>query len=121
MKRLVLATAAISLLAVPVAQAQSRGQFGAPDHRYEQPYVKKGHDLRRGHGGDYKVIRKKPRGHHWTRGQRVPDWQRRHVVRDWHRHGLRKPARGQHWVRVGNDYLLVGIATGLITGLMLGR
>ena len=68
MKRLVLATAAISLLAVPVAQAQSRGQFGAPDHRYEQPYVKKGHDLRRGHGGDYKVIRKKPKGHHWTRG-----------------------------------------------------
>lgn len=121
MKRLVLATAAISLLAVPVAQAQSRGQFGAPDHRYEQPYVKKGHDARRGHGWESGAMRKKPGSHHWTRGQRLSDWQRRDVVRDWRRHGLRQPAHGQHWVRVGNDYLLVGIATGLIAGLMLGR
>lgn len=116
MKRLILATAAISLLAVPIAQAQPR-QYGDRDHRYERQVVKPRHDMQR----DYKVIRKKPKQHRWSRGDRVPNWQRGNVVREWQRHGLRKPPRGQQWVRVNNDYLLIGITSGLIAGLMLGR
>jgi Ni/Co efflux regulator RcnB len=55
---------------------------------------------------------------HWKRGQHVPSWQRKHVVRDYRHHGLRRPGHGQHWVKVDNSYLLVGIASGVIAGLV---
>jgi Ni/Co efflux regulator RcnB len=43
-------------------------------------------------------------------------------VRDWDRYGLRRPPRGSHWVRDDRGgYLLVGITTGLILGLILGN
>lgn len=57
----------------------------------------------------------------WHRGQRYSHWKRHQAVRDWHRHGLRRPAYGQEWVRVGNDYLLISVATGIIAGLVSGR
>ncbi|WP_415832521.1 RcnB family protein [Kerstersia similis] len=34
-------------------------------------------------------------------------------------HGLPPPSHGQRWVRVGADYLLVAIATGLIIDMVL--
>jgi Ni/Co efflux regulator RcnB len=38
-------------------------------------------------------------------------------VRDYKRHGLRTPSRGQQWVKVDNNYLLLSIATGVILGV----
>ncbi len=61
-------------------------------------------------------------GHHdWKRGQRYSDWRRHPPVRDYHRHGLKRPAPGQQWIKVDNDYLLVGLATGLIAGVIAAR
>jgi Ni/Co efflux regulator RcnB len=62
-----------------------------------------------------KVVRK------WRRGEHYRDWRRHEAVRDWHRHGLKRPGRGQEWIRVGNDYLLVGIASGLIGAMIASR
>lgn len=61
--------------------------------------------------------------HRWQRGDRLPPSYRssRYVVKDWHRHGLRRPARGHEWVSVGRDYLLIATATGLIAQAMLTR
>jgi Ni/Co efflux regulator RcnB len=42
-------------------------------------------------------------------------------VRDFHRYGLRKPSRGQQWVKVDNTYLLMSIATGVILGVNAAR
>jgi len=42
-------------------------------------------------------------------------------VRDYHRYGLRKPGRGQQWVKVDNTYLLMSVATGLILGVAAAR
>ena len=50
-----------------------------------------------------------------------PSWQRGHVVRDYHRHGLRRPAYGQQWVKVDNDFLLISIASGLIGGIIASQ
>nr|MBF0685692.1 RcnB family protein [Pseudomonas sp.] len=63
------------------------------------------------------------RQHRWQRGDRIPASYRssRHVVRNWHSHGLRRPARGHEWVSVGRDYLLIATATGLIAQAVLGR
>ncbi|HZQ75090.1 MAG TPA: RcnB family protein [Burkholderiales bacterium] len=55
--------------------------------------------------------------HGFFRGERVPDqWRHRNfVVDDWRLHRLHAPPRGYQWIQVGADYLLVAIATGIIS------
>jgi Ni/Co efflux regulator RcnB len=60
----------------------------------------------------------------WRRGDRLPAYYRDsyYVVRDYDRYGLRRPPRGYHYVRDDRgDYLLVGIATGVILGVILAN
>jgi Ni/Co efflux regulator RcnB len=120
MKRILLATVALSLLATPMAFADSRGGPGRDVRQTERHHVYK-------HNGPdvvvkkNVVVKKKVVVKRWQRGHRLPAWERKVVVRDYHRHGLRKPARGQEWVRVGNDYLLIGITSGIIASLVAGR
>lgn len=60
----------------------------------------------------------------WRRGDRLPDYYRSRyvVVHDYHRHHLRAPPRGYHYVRDDRgEYLLVGIATGVILGAILAQ
>lgn len=61
--------------------------------------------------------------HRWKRGDRLPSSYRssRYVVKDWHRHGLKRPDRGHEWVSVGRDFLLIATATGLIAQAVLSR
>jgi Ni/Co efflux regulator RcnB len=61
--------------------------------------------------------------HNMHRGERLPSRYRTHqyVVDDWRTHHLRRPPRGQHWVQVGADYVLVAAATGLIVQAMTGN
>jgi Ni/Co efflux regulator RcnB len=114
MKRILLATVALSLLATPMAFADQRGGPGRDVRQTERHQVYK-------HHGPSVVVKKKVVVKRWQRGNRLPAWERKMVVRDYHRHGLRKPARGQEWVRVGNDYLLIGITSGIIASLVAGR
>lgn len=57
----------------------------------------------------------------YWRGDRLPPSQRQYiyVVEDWRGHRLSAPAPGQQWVQSGTDYLLIGIATGVILGVIL--
>lgn len=59
--------------------------------------------------------------HDLYRGARLPSVYHgdRYVVRDYHRYNLSAPPRGSHWVRAGNDYLLVALATGIIANVLL--
>jgi Ni/Co efflux regulator RcnB len=104
-KRLILSTAAISMLAVPMAQAQSRHHDTRQGHHYSQQKHHHGYAKR----------------HSWKRGERVSDWRKRQAVRDYKRHGLRKPGRNQRWVKVDNDYLLISFATGVVAGIVASR
>lgn len=88
-----------------------------------------------GHGGGHEMHAGGPGGHggpdhggpvphrDWHNGDRLPsDYrQNRYVVGDWHQHGLRQPPRGYHWVNVNGDYVLAGIATGVIASIMLAH
>lgn len=58
----------------------------------------------------------------WRRGDRLPSYYRTHYrVVDYRHYRLRPPPRGYHYVRDDRgDYLLVGIATGVILGVILG-
>jgi Ni/Co efflux regulator RcnB len=59
----------------------------------------------------------------WNRGDRLPAQyrDRQYVVNDWRGHHLSAPPRGYQWVQNGSDYLLVAIATGIITQLLLNH
>jgi Ni/Co efflux regulator RcnB len=61
--------------------------------------------------------------HHYERGQRLPAQYRgrQYVVDNYRGHGLKAPPRGQQWVQSGSDYLLIAVATGVITQVLLGR
>jgi Ni/Co efflux regulator RcnB len=111
MKRLILAAIAASMLAAPAAQADTRGFPANPPHvgSHKAPP----------HAPQKKLDRKGPDAPHWSRGKRVPDWRKKQAVRDYHRHGLRKPGRGQQWVRIGNDYLLISIASGIVASIII--
>ena len=115
-KRMILAAVAFSMMAVPMAQAQSRYDTPRSHHHQSQQGKQKYQAPQR-----HQAQRQAPPRHHWKQGQRVPNWQKRQHVRDYHRYGLRKPARGQQWVKVDNDYLLISLATGVILGLAAGR
>jgi len=56
----------------------------------------------------------------WTKGHRMTAAERRRMadVRDYRRYRLSAPPRGYHWVKVDNDFLLVGVATGIISSII---
>ena len=138
MKRLILSAMAVSMLAASTLQG-----FAAPvatftvsqsnvttvqwkepirkDRRYEERrYGDRRHDRRT---VEKRVIIRKDvvREPRWKAGQRYREWKRYQGIRDYHRYGLRRPGAGQQWIRVGDEYLLVGIATGLIAGVLAAR
>jgi Ni/Co efflux regulator RcnB len=63
------------------------------------------------------------RGPAWERGARViPQFRsNQYVVEDWRAHGLSRPPRGQQWVQVGGDYVLVDRRTGRVAETWRGR
>lgn len=109
MKRLFLALIATSFLTAPMAMAQ--------DMRHRKPVER--HEMQNGK----QHAEQQRHGNRWKRGERLSRAQRGPVVgeRDYRRHNLQRPGRGQQWVRVGNDYLLISAATGLILGITAGR
>lgn len=61
----------------------------------------------------------------WRRGDRLPAYyrDRYHVVDYRYHRGLHRPPRGYHWVRDDDrgEYLLIGIATGVILSAILSN
>lgn len=115
MKRFVIALTALSLIAPATAFAQSR------HHDRNDRHIERHYDHRGRHVEKRVVIKKRVVRHrHWARGHRLPHEYRGRVV-DYHRYHLRRPGRGQHWVRVDNDYLLVGIASGIIASVVAAQ
>jgi len=57
----------------------------------------------------------------WSRGKHLPRNYRGNVVRDYGRYRLPPPRRDQHWVKVDNQYLLIGITSGIIASMVQGR
>ncbi len=60
----------------------------------------------------------------WRRGDRLPSYYRDHYREvDWRHYRLRQPPRGYHYVYNDDrdEYILVGIATGVILGIILAQ
>ncbi|WP_275783164.1 RcnB family protein [Pararhizobium gei] len=127
MKRLMIALVASSFLTAPMAYAQPAKPFEVAqsnDRHVEKRVYKHGNkkivekrvykqDNRR--TVEKRVVIKK----RWARGNRLSPAERRRIaaVNDYRRYKLRAPPRGQQWVRVDNEFLLITAATGVIVGL----
>ena len=62
------------------------------------------------------------RQHRWNRGERLPAAYRGSAYYvDYRTYGYRAPPRGYRYVRVDNDVVLVAIATGLISSILLNQ
>ena len=63
------------------------------------------------------------RGPEFVRGRVLPRDLRtpQYVVINYRQHRLAAPPRGQQWVQVGADYVLVAVATGIIASIVLNR
>lgn len=105
MKKLALALIAATVLAAPMAQAQD--WKNGPDRHRSVTVEKK------------KVVT----SHRWVRGHKASAAERRRMseVRDYHRYRLSAPPRGYHWVKVDNQFLLIGVTTGIISSIIAGH
>lgn len=67
-----------------------------------------------------RVIHKKVivKRNNWRNGHKFSGWRQHQPIRDYGRYGLHRPGRGQEWIRVGNDYVLVGVLSGVIFGAL---
>lgn len=105
----------------PSREVQQPGRQAAPqraqDHRQptanqSRPPIQQA-DRGRGAGPDRR----------FHQGERLPtDYRsKQYVVEDWRGHKLNAPPRGHRWVQVGADYVLIAIATGVITQIILNN
>lgn len=113
-KKSILVATAFTFVGAPLAQARDfHSPHKADQHRYEPN--------RPSYGKHYNTQKNSHYNKRWAKGQRYNDWRRHQEVRDYKRYGLRKPERGQHWVKVDDQYLLITAATGLIAAMMMAR
>jgi Ni/Co efflux regulator RcnB len=103
MKKIFAALLSASFLLTPIVFAS---QANAAEHR--RPVVEK------------KVVIHKYR---WKKGHRMTTAERRHMaeVRDYRRYRLSAPPRGYRWVRADNDFLLIGITSGIVSSIIAAR
>ncbi|KQZ54783.1 hypothetical protein ASD54_05605 [Rhizobium sp. Root149] len=109
MKTIVTLLTAATILAAPMAQAQDHRGHGPDRTRtVERTVIEK------------RTIVKKQR---WHRGQKLSRAERARLaeIRDYRRYRLSAPPRGYHWVRVNNEFLLIGVTSGIIANIIAGR
>ncbi len=120
MKKFILTAIAASMIASPLVATEASAQ-GYPQQRHEtvvrhQPgrTVVVDRTVTRNQGPQYR--------NDWRRGERF-DYRRARnyrVINDYRGYRLQAPPRGYHYVRSGNDAVLVGITTGVIAGIIAG-
>lgn len=100
------------------------GQHGGPGGNHGAPMHGGPGGMHADRGGPGMQGGPGPQGGDWhRRGGRLPnDYRdRQYVVDDWRGYDLQPPPRGYHWVGVGGEYMLVGIASGVIAQIITGH
>jgi Ni/Co efflux regulator RcnB len=133
MKRLLIATTALTLLVAPMSEAfaqswnsnnrhddRSNAMMHQDSYRHDDRSNVMMHQNNDRHDG-YGNNNGQNRG--WHRGGRIErnDWNRGQRVNDYHRYHLSRPPRGYEWRRVDNNYVLAAAATGLIASIILAN
>ena len=119
MKRLLIATTALSLLIAPLSEAFAQGWNDHRDDRRPAPAMMHRDNDRHDNYRNDRHDNGKHRG--WYKGGHIDraDWNRGYRINDYRRYHLQRPPRGYEWRRVDNSYVLAAAATGLIMGLVI--
>ncbi|RWM74772.1 MULTISPECIES: RcnB family protein [Mesorhizobium] len=117
MKRIILSAVALSMLAATSLQGQA-APLNAPNAPRQVDWKKPDRHVKKRVVVKKKVVVKR---NHWRNGQKYSSWKGHQPIRDYRRYGLRRPSRGQEWIRVGNDYLLVSVVFGIIFGAIVAH
>ena len=125
MKRILIMTTALSLLAAPLSGAFAQGWNDRHDNRRNDTMTMQRHDDQRGNSMMMQRHddRRDYRHSNWRKGGRIDrnDWNRGHRVHDWQHRHLQRPPRGYEWRQVDNNYVLAAAATGLIAALVMAN
>jgi len=127
-KRSLIAIATLAALGLQAGLAQAQ-----PRERHDRapaPVVHVHHHVHTVHHPAPHAGKGKPPAHarhqvkappRWRPGDRLPAVHRApaHVVKDWRHHRLSAPPRGHEWVRVGTDFALVAVASGIIEQIVV--
>ena|SRR5882724_2987019 len=125
MKRLLIATTALTLLVAPLSSAFAQGRSGHHDDDRGNAMQRYDNDRRDDyrHDDDRRGGYRHDNGRHrgWYKGGRIErdDWDRGVRVYEYRRYDLSPPPRGYEWRRVDDNYILAAAATGLIAGMVL--
>jgi len=120
MKKFILSAIAASMIASPMVASEASAQ-GYPQQRHETVVR---HQPGRTVVVNRTVVRNdRPQYRNdWRRGERF-DYRRARnyqVINNYRGYRLKAPPRGYHYVRSGNDAVLVGITSGIIAGIIAG-
>lgn len=111
-----------SILMLALGLAVSAGAYAAPqshdDHAAPQASAQKSaqKDAQKDAKPAAKSHAKKSSPSH-KKGERLASGNRGESV-DYRAHKLKAPPKGHEWRKVGNDYVLIAVATGLITSVI---
>src|SRR3982751_6649781 len=123
MKRLLIATTALTLLVAPLSEAfaqswnNDRHDNGRPSAMTYRDNDRRDNDRRSDNRNDnYRNDNNRhDNGKHrgWYKGGHIDrsDWNRGQRVNDYRRYRLQAPPRGYEWRRVDNNYVLAAAAT----------
>jgi Ni/Co efflux regulator RcnB len=116
MKKFILTAIAASMIASPLAATAA---LAAPQDQQQRHSVVVRHQPGRTVVVNRTVTRT-PNYRHWRKGERFDYRQARNyqVINDYRGHHWQAPPRGYHYVRSGNDAVLVGITSGIIAGVL---
>ena len=70
-------------------------------------------------GYGYRPVDRRFANRAWRRGDVVPSAYRGYYVQDPYYYGLREPPRGQRWVYLNNNFVLMSIGSGLIADIIV--
>jgi Ni/Co efflux regulator RcnB len=107
----------LSLSLAAVIAAASVGTTAAQAQQYYGHGPGDGQGPGYGHGPGYGPGYG-PQRHDWHRGDRFYGDRNR---LDWRYHHLRPPPPGYEWVQDGGQFVLIGIASGVIADILLNR
>lgn len=117
-KKILMALTATTLVASPIVTAQAQAQ----PHRQEVTRKVVTHKPNGRTVVKKQTVVRKDTHRRWAKGQR---FDRRYatnyqVVNNYRGYRLNAPPRGYHWVRSGNDAVLVAITSGIIGAVVAG-
>ena len=111
-----------ALAAAALASVFSTTAMAAPAYNNQNNHVvqQQRNDRGRANSASGQRSHQTATARHWTKGEHFDSRQARNyrVIGQPRAYGLKAAPRGQHWVQSGNDAVLIGITSGIVSAVL---